>query len=202
MKVVLDVRRKQRHSVGRRVRATAFTVIELMTVLIVIGVVITLVAPSMRGMMARQRVEGVNAELLTDLRLARSEVTQRSGLSTDVAITFGGNADVSCYTLHAVVAGVVCDCTRVPGSACLPAVAEKVEIKTVQLARAGGVGVAASSPSGSRIVFSPPQGLAAPGDLVIDVQEPVGGQLRTSISALGVPAVCSPGGTIRGVSSC
>lgn len=178
-----------------------FTVIELMVVLIVVVVILTLVAPSMRGTMARKRVEGINAELLTDLQLARSEGAQRSGAGTPVGVTFGGNADITCYLIHTAPAGVACDCTRAPGAACLPAGAAS-EVKSMQFARAAGVTVSASSPSGNRVVFAPPQGLATPGDLVIDVQDPANGQLRTAVSGLGVLTVCSPGGSIRGVNSC
>jgi Tfp pilus assembly protein FimT len=78
-----------------------------MVVMIVVAVLAAVaVSPPMRGMLARQHVEGMHAELLTDLRLARSEALQRSGSSTPVAVTFGANADVSCYTIHVVVAGV------------------------------------------------------------------------------------------------
>jgi type IV fimbrial biogenesis protein FimT len=181
--------------------AAGMTIIELVVVLIVVAVVVTLAAPSMRGMMTRQRVQSVQADLLTDLQLARSEVAQRSGTSTAVAVTFGGNADVSCYTVHVVGGGVDCDCTRTAGSACTPTASE---IKTTHLTRAAGVSVAASSPSGSRIEFEPPKGLVKPATagMVIDVQDAVSGRLRTTISALGVPSVCSPDGSMRGVNPC
>jgi len=182
-----------------RARVRGMTIIELMAVLIVLGVLASvLVAPAINGMVARHRVQGVHAELLGDLQLARSEQAQRNGTSTSVSIAFGSNADVTCYTIHAVLAGVVCDCTRGPGNACLPA-DPPAEIKTMQFARAAGVSVAASSPAGARITFAPPQGLASPDNLVIDVQSNVRGQLRTSISGLGVPNVCSPDGSIHGV---
>lgn len=181
--------------------AHGLTIIELVVALIVVGVIVTLVAPSMRGMMARKRVEGINAELLTDLQLARSEVAQRSGSGTPVAVTFGGNADITCYVVHTAPAGVVCDCTLAPDVACTPAGAASA-IKSMQFARAAGITVAASSPSGSRVVFAPPQGLATPSDLVIDVQTPANGQLRTAVSGLGVLTVCSPDGSIQGVNSC
>ena len=178
------------------------TLFELMVVMIVVAVLAAIaVSPPMRGMLARQQVEGMHAELLTDLRLARSEALQRSGNSTSVAVTFGANADVSCYTIHVVVPGVVCDCTRAPGDVCLPA-APGQELKSMQYPRAAGFSVAASSPSGPSVVFSPPKGLAAPDGLVIDVQGTLSGRLRTSLSALGVPRVCSPDGSIRGVASC
>jgi type IV fimbrial biogenesis protein FimT len=186
----------------RHLHVRGMTIIELTVVLIVVGVLaVLIVAPAMKRMVARHRVQGVNAELLGDLQLARSEQAQRNGTSTSVSISFGGNADITCYTIHFVAAGVVCDCTRPPGSVCLPATPGQ-EIKTMQFERAAGVSVAASSPAGSRITFDPPQGLATPGNLVIDVQDATSGQLRTSINGVGVPSVCSPDGSIVGVHAC
>ena len=49
------------------------------------------------------------------------------------------------------------------------------------------------------ILFTPPQGLATPDGLVIDVQDTASGQLRTTVSGHGVPNVCSPDGSIPGV---
>lgn len=186
-----------------RLRAKGLTLFELMIVMVVVAVLAAIaVSPPMRGMLVRQQVEGVHSELLTDLRLARSEAAQRSaGAASGVAVTFGGDGSISCYTVHVVLPGVVCDCTRAPGDVCLPNVPGQ-EIKSMQFPRSAGVSVAASSPSGSRIVFAPPQGLATPGDLVIDVQAPLSGHLRTSVSGLGVPQVCSPDGSIRGVIPC
>ena len=183
-------------------RCSGLTFLELMVVIAVVAVLAAIaVSPPMRGMMARQQVEGMHAELLTDLRLARSEALQRSGSSTSIAVTFGANADVSCYTIHVVVPGVVCDCTRAPGDVCLPA-APGQELKSTQYPRAAGFSVTASSPSGPSVVFAPPKGLATPDGLVIDVQGTLSGHLRTSLSALGVPRVCSPDGSIRGAASC
>ena len=179
------------------------TIIELITVLIVLGVLVTLVAgPSMRGMTARHRVEAVNAELLTDLQLARSELAQQSDNVTLVAVSFGSDAQRSCYTVHTVAlaaSGVACDCTRTPGDVCTPFAPGAREIKTMQFDRVVGTSVAASSPVGGRILFAPPQGLATPDGLVVDVQDAVSGQLRTTINGRGVPSVCSPDGSIRGV---
>jgi len=182
--------------------ARGMTIIELMVVLIVLGVLVSLlVAPAIGGMVARHRVQGVHAELLVDLQLARSEQAQRNGSSTPVAITFGGNADVTCYLIHTAPAGVACDCTRAPGAACLPAGAAQ-EIKLMTFARAAGVSVAASSPGSAPIKFDPPQGLVTPANVVIDVQSATRGQLRTTVSGLGVPTVCSPDGSIPGVRTC
>lgn len=185
-------------------RVSGVTIIESMIVLVVIAVVIAIVAPSMRGMMARQRVQAVQADLLTDLQLARSEMAKRSGTSTPVVVSFGGDSAVSCYTLHIDVTalGVTCDCTRGAGSACQPAATPPPEIKTAQVTRADGVSLSASSPGGNSIKFTPPQGLVTPTDMVIDVQSAVSGHLRTAIGGLGVPSVCTPDGSMRGVLPC
>jgi type IV fimbrial biogenesis protein FimT len=181
--------------------ARGLTVIELMVVMIVLGLLVSvIIAPAIGGMIARHRVQGIHAELLGDMQLARSEQAQRSGSSTKVRVAFGGNADITCYTIHTLPGATSCDCTRAPGDACA-LVAGAQEIKTMQFARAVGVSVAASSPGGARITFSPPQGLASD-DLVIDVQSNTRGQLRTSISVLGVSSVCSPDGSIPGVRTC
>ena len=192
---------------GRRPRVVqsgvrGLTIIELMTVLIVLGVLVSvIVAPAISGMIARHRVQGVNAEILGDLQLARSEQAQRTGNNTSVAVSFGSNADMTCYAIHTVSGLTACDCTRSPGDACA-AVPGAREIKTLQLQRVEGVSVAASSAGGASITFVPPQGLAQPGDLVIDVQSTTRGQLRTSVSDRGVPSVCSPDGSIPGVRPC
>ena len=183
-------------------RMRGLTFVELMVVLAVLGVLVILIAvPAIGNMASRHRVQGVHAELLGDLQLARSEQAQRNGTSTPVAVTFGGSADVTCYLIHTAPDGVACDCTRAPGAACLPADAAQ-EIKLMTFARAAGVSVAASSPGGAPIKFVPPQGLVTPSNVVIDVQSATRGQLRTSISGLGVPTVCSPDGSIPGVRTC
>lgn len=178
--------------------ARGLTIIELMIVVAVIGVLIAVVAPSMRGMMARQQVQGINAELVTDLQLARSEVTRRSGAGRSVGVTFGGNVQMTCYTIHTIGAGANCDCTRTPGQACLP-LGVLDEIKTVQLKRASGVSLSASSAGGTALTFAPPQGFVTPTDLMVDVQGDASGRLRTTVNAAGRPTVCSPDSSIRGV---
>lgn len=176
--------------------------IELITVLVVVGVLISIVAPSMRGMMQRQRVQGIHDQLVTDLQLARSELAAGGG-SVRVAVSFGGDATQTCYTIHTDTdpSSANCDCTRGAGAACLPAAGVR-EIRTAQVLRAQGVSLAASSPGGTRVTFSPPQGVATPTGLKITVQGDTSGQLRTEVLPMGAPSVCTPDGSIRGVPSC
>jgi len=187
---------QRRGSVGSVQKARGLTIIELTVVLVVVGILVTLVIPSMSGMIARHRVQGTQAEMLGDLQFARSEQARRSGDATAVAVSFGGNAEITCYTIH--TGATACDCTRAAGDAC-GAVPGAQEIKTIQFARSGGVTVVATSASAPVLVFSPPQGVATPTDLLIDVQSATSGKLRTSVNGLGVPNVCSPDGSISGV---
>lgn len=191
--------RAARRADAARSRSSGFTIIEMVVTLIVVGLIVTLAAPSMSQMIARHRVQGVQAELLGDLQLARSEQARRNGNVESVSVSFGSNADMTCYTIH--TGATACDCTRSPGDAC-SAVPTAQELKTMQFARTAGVSVAASSASAPRIVFSPPQGLVTPTDVVIDVLSTTRGQLRTSINQTGVPTTCTPDGSIPGVATC
>jgi hypothetical protein len=111
-----------------------------------------------------------------------------------VAVSFGGNADLTCYTIYTVPGPQPCDCTRAPGTACA-GVPGAQELKTMQFTRASGVTVAGSI---GRIVIAPPQGLVTPVGYQIDVLSATRGQLRTVINGTGVPSVCSPDGSIPG----
>lgn len=187
-----------------RRHTTGLTIVELLTVVVVLGVLLTVVAPSFRGAMQRHRVQGVHDQLITDLQLARSELTVRASASTatPIAVTFGSDANLTCYTIHTTgVAGVTCDCTRAPGQACQPPNLLQ-EIRTVQVRRVDGVTLAASSASGPSVMFSPPQGTATPTDLVIAVVGEGSGQLRTQVREFGRADVCSPDGSIAGVPRC
>ena len=59
-----------------------------MVVIALVGVLLALAAPSMRGLISAQRVRGINAELVTDLQYARSEAARRSH---DVRVGFQCN---------------------------------------------------------------------------------------------------------------
>lgn len=193
--------RRHRHC---QARSLGLTLVELLTVLVVLGVLITLVAPTFRGMMQRQRVQGIQDQLITDLQLARSELAVRasaSASSPEVAVAFGSDGAVTCYTIHTVGAGATCNCTLAVGQVCQPPNVLQ-EIRTVQLPRAAGITLAASSPSGASVTFSPPQGLATPPDLTINLTGDISGQVRTTVGDLGRPLVCSPDGSIRGVPQC
>jgi prepilin-type N-terminal cleavage/methylation domain-containing protein len=111
-----------------------FTIIELMTVVIIAAILLAIAAPAFNDMLARRRLEGQANELVIDLAYAKSEAVQRN---RNVELLTGGGG--TCYTVAAMNAATPpvgnCDCSAAPGSRCT--VAGTAELKTVTLT--GGV---------------------------------------------------------------
>lgn len=160
------------------------TLIELLVVISVAAIIVALAAPSFNDVIARQRVRGINAELMTDLQFARSEAVQRKNR---VKVTFASNAAFSCYSIYTV--DVECDCTATPrcpvGATELKHVSVPVST-TVVLTPARAV------------VFDPARGEALQ-DFSINVFSTRSGRLTTSVNKIGPVRVCSPDGSITGV---
>lgn len=181
------------------------TMIELMVVVALVGVLLVLVAPSLRGLISAQRVQSINAELVTDLQFARGEALRRN---RDVFVRF--YSDGACYTLYVTEVGGSCDCRRTPGVNVCTGGPE--EIKTVKLP-VGSVSLAASNVTGQQTLrFEKGHGSILPNGLfdpaasaprfgVVITGDPRG-QLRTDINMAGRPTVCSPDGSISRVPVC
>ncbi|MBN8492338.1 MAG: GspH/FimT family pseudopilin [Burkholderiales bacterium] len=193
------------------------TVIELMAVVAVVAVLAALAAPSLREMLARQRVAAINAELVTDLQYARSEAVARN---REVYVSFRtaprvGSPPMTCYTIHTLGTVGTCDCRKPPGTACQN-VAELIEIKTVQVLATTDVAFVPPPSPGNRIGFTGAQGLAfwsghlptdadySTGwqDFLVGVDSSISGKLRTAVGIAGRPQVCSPDGSISGATRC
>jgi type IV fimbrial biogenesis protein FimT len=193
------------------------TVIELMVVVAVAALLAALATPSLRGMLARQRVAAVNAELVTDLQYARSEAVARN---REVYVSFRtapreGSPPMSCYTVHTLGTVGTCDCRKPPGAACQN-VEGLVEIKTVQVLASTEVSLLPPGGTGNRIGFVGAQGLAswlgnrptdadystAWQDFTVGVESSISGKLRTTVGITGRPQVCSPDGSIAAVPRC
>lgn len=183
--------------------ARGLTIIELMIVVAVLGVLIALVAPSMRGMISAQRVRGVNAELVTDLQYARSEAARRN---RDVSIA----VQASCYVIYIDVGlpASACDCSLTPGADVCSG--GRQEVKTVQLPAADGITLGISSMDGPIATFSRSSGAlmptlaggSPPDAFVVDVTGTPRGKLSTRVAQSGRPSVCTPDASITGAPSC
>jgi type IV fimbrial biogenesis protein FimT len=121
--VLEPLMKSQRHQAG-------FTIIELMTVMLIAGVLVVLALPSFNETLARRRLEGQANELVTDLSYAKSEAVQRN---RSIELRTGGGG--TCYTVGVMTDATPpvgnCDCTAAPGSRC--GVAGTIELKTVTL---------------------------------------------------------------------
>ena len=137
----------------RRAFESGFTIIELMTVMVIAGALLVVALPSFNDMLARRRIEGQANEIVTDLSYAKSEAVQRN---RSVELRTGG-AGV-CYTIAVMTAATPpvgnCDCTAAAGSRCT--VAGTTELKTVTLT--AGITISNGTPV---FEFEPVRGAAA-----------------------------------------
>jgi prepilin-type N-terminal cleavage/methylation domain-containing protein len=202
----------------RRLQA-AFTVIEVLIAVTIIGVVLTLAAPAMREYIVMQRLKGVNSSLVTDLQYARSEAVSRGKNVWIYFKTAGGPLTMSCYTIYTdSTPGTgspprrTCDCSAAAGSRCP---STSLELKTVQVPLDLGVSFAIDagvSPSDMAFdsvtggVFVPTLDVPgpAPTAFVVDTVLDSTRVLRTRVALSGRPQVCLPSGTFvnGGYGSC
>jgi type IV fimbrial biogenesis protein FimT len=170
-----------------------FTLIEMLVTVAVVAVLLSLVAPSFTSTLARKRLEGVAAELSTDVQYARSEAAQRNAA---VGIVFGTN----CYTVYLLgsTAATGCAALGTGGSA----------LKNVLIA--GGSTLAfAPATSGAFIAFDPVRGMATDAaagtaDLsgTVTLTNSAGNwQILALVTRVGRVKLCSPNNTITGLAT-
>ena len=171
-----------------------FTIIELMTALVVAGILLAVAIPSFRELLARNRVEGVAGELSTDLQYARSEAVSRNA---QVGLIAEGN----CYTVFVVGSTPATSCTNLgTGGASIKRVIIDVADTSLAFASNGGQAF---------IQFDPVRGMATDAGGAndwsgfVNVSTTVGNwQLRADVTNFGRAKACSPSGTFKGYPSC
>ena len=70
------------HRIPAGRRQAGFTIIELMITMVIVGVLASIAAPSMREMLVRQRVRTVSSDLYASLVLTRAEAIKRNATVT------------------------------------------------------------------------------------------------------------------------
>jgi type IV fimbrial biogenesis protein FimT len=157
-----------------------FTIIELMVVVAIAAILIVAAAPSFSEFLSRRRVEGLTAELVTDLHYTRSEAVSRN---ESVGMFFG----TDCYVIYRVrvptASPTVATCTRTTKSI-TPAAAE---LKTVQLDAGRPVSM---GPGGAGMVTNS----AGDDTASVDVRSTSGRpwRLRAMLTIMGRAETCRP----------
>lgn len=166
---------------------SGFTLIELMVVIALVAIILSLAVPSFREMIARNKLEGVAGEFITDLQYTRSEAVARNA-----NLTVSVGAAGTCYTAHP--AAVACNCQNAS-----PCATATDNIKTVSFANTGVVGTASVD-----FEFEPVRGsLNGVLDKVVTLTSNVGGaSLQAEVLAVGRVKTCSPSGSFKGYPSC
>lgn len=177
-------------------RPRGLTLVELMVAVAIVVVLAAIAVPSMQQYVARQRVEGVAQQLVTDLRWLR---TLRGQRDETVGILFGGNTAVTCYVIFALRSdrGASCDCTKTT-DVC-PRTMGLIEQKTVRLERSAGVTVASTPASLYVGRYDLPIGGVT---LNAEVSSPLGGTVRVTTNAALLPALCSVSGSESSLKAC
>ncbi len=167
------------------------TFIEATIAVAIIAIVLAAAAPNFSTFISRQRLEGAAAELVTDIRFARSEAVQRSAA---LRLSVQHGADGDCYVLF-TAASPTCDCPD-EGPAHCPSGAQ--EIKTVHLPQSRGVSLVSNV---AGLLFDPLHGTATPGG-TLTLATKQGLALHAVVNLMGRVRLCAPHGDIAGYAAC
>jgi type IV fimbrial biogenesis protein FimT len=169
-----------------------FSLVEGSATLAVASILAVSAAPGYWTFLDKRSVEGLAAEVATDLQLTRSEAVARNqNLKISFGLTPSGR---SCYVLHTEPTGS-CACTDAGPATCS---AGALEIKTV---RAPGDGRTSFAANVSGMVYESNRGTTTPGGS-IDIAGAGGHSLRHVVSMLGRVRTCSPDGSMTRYRRC
>lgn len=195
----------------RQLAAAGFTLIEAIVTVAILGVIMTLVAPSAVDWIVMQRVKSSASELVTDIRFARGESIKRG---QPVVLSFKtDDGTQTCYTVHTRAAGETgtCNCTLGPSKACdvggIPGFAvladTLVELKLVSVLAGTKVEL---KPNRAEEKFQALNGLPDPGvagSFDVDIDGQSSRVLRVVTNLAGRPVICAPSGSrIVGYPAC
>ncbi len=166
------------------------TLIETAVATTLVAIAVSTAAPSFQGLVARKRLEGVAAQLATDLQSVRTAAVARN---EPVRLSFHADAAGSCYVIH-TGAKAQCSCAGPAPAAC---VGGAEQIKTVWLPASQQVAVQASA---SSILFDPLHGTSTPTGTARVTGTP--GAIHHVVNIMGRVRSCSPEGALPGYRPC
>lgn len=168
------------------------TLIETLVVMAILGILASIAVTSYARLQERLRLEGVAAELATDIQYVRGEAVARNQA---IRISFGTDAGGTCYALHTGGASD-CSCSSDGGASCSNA--SHSVLKSVGLVAAQGVRIQANVAS---MLFDPTRGTVSPAgsmNLIASQDKTV----RHVVNIMGRTRTCSPNGSVAGYKVC
>lgn len=170
---------KGRHAARRQ---AGVTLTESAVVLGIAAILLGAAVPGLGELRLRRQLEGVAAQLETDIQLARSEAVARN---QSVRIGFAADETGSCYLLHTGAAGD-CRCDGQGATACR---AGAEALRSVPLVAGAPVQLSANSAS---ILFDADKGTVTP-TASLRVRSRIG-EIRQIVNVMGRVRSCSPDG--------
>ncbi|MBA2722881.1 MAG: GspH/FimT family pseudopilin [Methylibium sp.] len=169
------------------------TLIEASFVLAIAAILTTSAVAGFGDLRQRRQIEGVAAELASDLQFVRSEAVARNQRLQFSFSTLPTGA--SCYVIH-TGPELACTCAADGAAECVGA-AEP--IKAVQAP--AGIGVTVKDKPSASMGYDPVRGTTSP-TATINIARPQGASLRHVVNILGRVRTCSPAGGLPGYRPC
>jgi type IV fimbrial biogenesis protein FimT len=187
-------------------KRNGFTLVELMIVVGVLGILITLAAPSMYDFILTQRLKGISSQITTDMQFARSEATSRNQLMhVRFSVLTGAS---TCYSIYSGNVGS-CDCKNTPVCGATGSEVRTVSVPANQKVRVLQTGngrlvdkFSYDPTTGSIRVVDGDGNLQPPTPYTIEALIDTERTLRTIVSAGGRPLTCAPSGSKMSVPAC
>jgi prepilin-type N-terminal cleavage/methylation domain-containing protein len=203
----------------RRLTQRAFTLVELMIVMALLGIIAMLAGPSMTEIIGMQRLRAINDQLVTDIQFLRGEAVGRNQYMGFIARNEAAEP-MSCYVIFSSIANPLtpaaidatqCNCTNAVGSVCASPGTQR-ELRTAQIPRSFSIDLRFPPNQGGHIIANPISGgmdIRPPNSALFDdlefcveVRRSPRGRLRTSVNLAGRTSACSPDGSVPGVPVC
>ena len=166
-------------------RQRGITLVEAAITLAILAVLVCGAAPSFSGLIDRQRLGGLAAQLATDVQFVRSASIWRN---EPLRLSFYSSTWGSCYVVHSG-ARHQCSCAaNTPAATCT---ADAVQLKTVSVPASTGLSVQANVAS---ILFDPLHGTSTPTG-TLRAMSVTAGSIHHIVNVLGRVRTCTPIGS-------
>jgi len=182
------------HTPPKPKQQRGITLVEAAVTLAILAVLVCGAAPSFSGLIERQRLAGLAAQVATDVQWVRSASVWRN---EPLRLSFYSTPWGSCYVVHS---GARNQCSCVANTTAGVCMGDAVQLKTVAVPTSTGLSVQANV---SSILFDPLHGTSTPTG-TLRVASATTGSIHHIVNVLGRVRTCTPSGSpaLPGYRSC